>query len=564
MVKKYLRGINVSFLLLIIISTFSSCANEMNILDGNNNEQINFSVSVPEWKNNDNNSNQDSRATPISGTSLGTSSTFNMIADVNNGSNSYGTIINNEAVSFINSMWQTTIPHYWSGITNKTVNFYAYYPTSISSNISYAAGSVPTLSYTVPNDAVNQIDIMTATANNVNGNTNSSTSLTFSHIFAAVQFSIGSAGMPTGTITGITLNNILYKGVYNFNGTWIQDATSKTSFSQTVLVPTNAGTSITSGTLIFMMMPQTLGSDASIIVTYSNGGTLTKSISGVWTAGNIYTYNISKTISVANFDYTGNMQSYTIPLNGTYKIECWGAQGGPNGCKGGYTSGEIKQTEGSVLYIYVGQKGQTCPGFSTGGAGWNGGGNANTTASTAATRGGGGGATDIRTISGIWNNSNSLKSRIMVAGGGGGIGQSYYALYGYAGGISGGYIGSIGPAGKGGTQLLGGAGGYDSKYGTAFSGGFGYGGQGLAFGSGGGGGYYGGGGGVQSDSGDGAGGGGSSYISGHSDCAVYSLIYTFSKTIIIDGNTSMPSPSGGTETGHTGNGYARITFVSAN
>ena len=51
MVKKFLRGINVSFLLLIIISTFSSCANEMNVFGGNNNERINFLVSVPEWKN---------------------------------------------------------------------------------------------------------------------------------------------------------------------------------------------------------------------------------------------------------------------------------------------------------------------------------------------------------------------------------------------------------------------------------------------------------------------------------------------------------------------------------
>ena len=30
------------------------------------------------------------------------------------------------------------------------------------------------------------------------------------------------------------------------------------------------------------------------------------------------------------------------------------------------------------------------------------------------------------------------------------------------------------------------------------------------------------------------------------------------------GNASMPTPGGGTETGHSGNGYARITFVSAN
>ena len=564
MIKKFLRGINESLLLFIIISTFSSCANEMNIFEGNNNKQINFSVSVPEWKNTDSlATTKISRSTPITDISFGADKSFNLIADLNDGAGNYSTLINSQAVSYTNNIWKTSNDYYWSGTANKTISFYAYYPSTIS-NVSHTAGFSPTLSYTVPDNVTDQIDIMAATNNNVSGNTNSSSSLTFNHIFAAVQFNIASSGMPNGTITGIALNNILCKGTYNFNGTWTQDATTKKYFSQTVSSSTSGGTVITSGATTFMMMPQTLGSDASITVTYSNSGTLTKSISGTWTAGNIYTYNISKTIPVAIFDYTGSVQSYTIPLDGTYKIECWGAQGGPNGCKGGYTSGEIKQVKGAIFLIYVGQKGQICPGLSTGGSGWNGGGNANTPGSTSATRGGGGGATDIRIISGTWDNSTSLKSRIMVAGGGGGIGQSYYALYGYAGGITGGYIGSIGPAGKGGMQSSGGAGGSDSKYGTAFSGGFGYGGQGLAFGSGGGGGYYGGGGGVQSDSGDGAGGGGSSYISGYSGCTVYSTTYTFFNAIMVDGNASMPTPTGGTETGHAGNGYARITFVSAN
>lgn len=47
----------------------------------------------------------------------------------------------------------------------------------------------------------------------------------------------------------------------------------------------------------------------------------------------------------------------------------------------------------------------------------------------------------------------------------------------------------------------------------------------------------------------GAGGGGSSYISGLENAST------------IDGRNSMPSISGGTETGHSGNGYARITLV---
>ena len=127
MVKKFLRGINVSLLLLIIISTFSSCANEMNIFEGNNNKQINFSVSVPEWKATDSlATTKTSRAMPITDTSFGTDKSFNLIADQNDGAGNYNTLIDKESVSFINNIWQTTPSHYyWSGITNKTINFYA-------------------------------------------------------------------------------------------------------------------------------------------------------------------------------------------------------------------------------------------------------------------------------------------------------------------------------------------------------------------------------------------------------------------------------------------------------
>jgi len=66
---------------------------------------------------------------------------------------------------------------------------------------------------------------------------------------------------------------------------------------------------------------------------------------------------------------------------------------------------------------------------------------------------------------------------------------------------------------------------------------------------GGGGGFFGGAGGVQTGIGQGS--GGSGYINS-------SLL---SSTSTIAGNTSMPATTGGTETGHRGDGYARITFV---
>jgi hypothetical protein len=48
----------------------------------------------------------------------------------------------------------------------------------------------------------------------------------------------------------------------------------------------------------------------------------------------------------------------------------------------------------------------------------------------------------------------------------------------------------------------------------------------------------------------GGGGGGSAYVN------------TLTSTSLIVGNATMPSITGGTETGHEGNGYARITKIA--
>ncbi|WP_081618608.1 fimbrillin family protein [Segatella paludivivens] len=561
MVKKFLRGINVSFLLLIIISTFSSCANEMNVFEGNDNRQINFSVSVPEWKNIDSlATTKTSRAMPVGGTSLSTSNTFNLIADQNDGAGNYSTLINSQAVSYTNNIWKTSNDYYWSGIANKTISFYAYYPSTIS-NVSHTAGSSPTLSYTVPDNVSDQIDIMTATGTNVSGNTNSSTPLTFNHIFSAVQFNIGSSGMPNGTITGISLNNILYNGTYNFNGTWTQDATTKKSFSQTVSSSTTAGTTITSGATTFMMMPQTLGSDASITVTYSNGGTLTKSISGTWTAGNIYTYNISKTIPVANFGYTGSVQTYTVPLTGTYNLEVWGAQGNDGSLgKGGYSYGTVSLTKNTILYIYVGGQGgnptfsadysYSVSGKSIGGTGgYNGGGKGGDGYPTFAAGGGGGGATHIARTTGLLSALSTNQSSVLIVAGGG-ASTSYSGTGGSGGGTNGiscvnAYYTSAGGGQTSGFQFGQGQAGYTK---TAY-------GSGGAEGNGGAGGGWYGGYACQTGSGNSTniGGGGGS---GHIGSGVTGST--------IAGNTSFTDYDGTAVTGHAGNGYARITFVSAN
>ena len=258
---------------------------------------------------------------------------------------------------------------------------------------------------------------------------------------------------------------------------------------------------------------------------------------------------------VWNFAYTGGQQTFNIPCDGKYKLEVWGAQGGYRsstsyGGYGGYSVGNINIEEGKTLYIYAGGAGNT--GGTSGG--FNGGGSRSTYS-------GGGGASDIRV------NSTSLYARVIVAGGGGSDGATSKGG-GYGGGSDGQtrseYYGS---GGGGGSQIAGGAGG------SSNSGSFGQGGQGLysssGYGGAGGGGWYGGGGTYPDGSGDDdrGGGGGSGYIYTSSTASNYpsgcllNSSYYLTDAALYSGNTTFPSTSGGTETGHQGNGYVKITLL---
>ena len=264
----------------------------------------------------------------------------------------------------------------------------------------------------------------------------------------------------------------------------------------------------------------------------------------------------------SEFSYTGDEQMYVVPENGSYQIELWGAAGNYGDTtpgKGAYTKGIINLTKGTKLYIYVG-------GFN----GYNGGGGSSTNRS-------GGGATDIRLTDGT--DFDSLKSRIMVAAGGGG--HEHGAPGGTINGINGGHhsVVSDSYSGRGATQTSGGI--ANSNGGTVGS--FGQGGNGTTYSDGhlggsGGGGYYGGSG-ARWHAG---GGSGSSFISGYEGCNAISeqstadnIIHTgqsihysglsFTDSEMIAGNSEMPThDESGVMTGNDGNGYAKISMISSN
>lgn len=283
------------------------------------------------------------------------------------------------------------------------------------------------------------------------------------------------------------------------------------------------------------------------------------------------------------FAYRNSAQSKTIEVSGYYYLQVWGAQGGYRSSstyagKGGYSKGYVYLNQGDIIYIYTGGAG----GSGTSGCGstickggYNGGGYRYKYY-------GGGGGTDIRI------NSTSLYARVIVAGGGGSDGATNKKGM-YGGGTKGGsstenYTANTNYCGKGGTQTYSGysasytittqaTSGLNSNSKNYYAGGFGFGGGGVylssGYGGAGGGGWYGGSGNVPDSTGDDdrGGGGGSGYVYTSSTASSYpsgcllNSSYYMSNAATYAGNTSFESTTGGSETGHSGNGYAKVTYV---
>lgn len=276
------------------------------------------------------------------------------------------------------------------------------------------------------------------------------------------------------------------------------------------------------------------------------------------------------------FDYTGSEQTYTVKLDGKYKLEVWGAQGGSYnseyyGGYGGYSVGTVELKKNQMIYVYVGGQGTILTdnsdyipgGFNGGGRGANK--NANVTSTS------GGGATHVATKSGLLSSLEGYKDNILIVSAGGG-GTSYQSgTYSGVGGSGGGYIGSDGTntmtdykPGAGGTQSSGGnsGGGVANNQERGTSGSFGQGGNGNYYSGGGGAGLYGGGASNQSGAG-----GGSSYI-GNSLLSDKSMYYYCSsscntstavstKTV----STTCVDETAKKNCAKLGNGYVKITYV---
>ena len=293
-----------------------------------------------------------------------------------------------------------------------------------------------------------------------------------------------------------------------------------------------------------------------------------------------------------NFEYTGTVEQFIVPISGLYKLEAWGAQGGDapenisgnkkmdyvEGGKGGYSVGNIFLEKGQTIYVVVGGKGKelnNSPRGSVAKGGYNGGGDSLADDITN-NQGSGGGATHFAINSNLGelkNYSENQDDILLVAGGGGGSYNSssiyYYSSGGYGGGenggnaiiyfntkyrssaaVSGGFVYSQGFIIPGGGQ--------DSVLSdnTYLYGTFGKGTDAIknntGSDSGAGSGWYGGAKLLRSTGAGGmSGGGGSGHVNTN---------YVDGQTI--SGTNTFISPNFESETGHSGDGYARITLIN--
>ena len=265
------------------------------------------------------------------------------------------------------------------------------------------------------------------------------------------------------------------------------------------------------------------------------------------------------------------MQTFTAPVDGVYKLEVWGAQGGGyagyhnwlKGAKGGYSKCKYQISSNQVLYIVVGESGgngSTTANSPSQNKTYNGGGAAGAHCNGLFYAGAGGGASHIATTNkGELKDYKSNQSELLIVAGGGGGTVWYNDCPTFTGGVGGGLSGGNGISFEmtftayGGTQTD----GYE----------FGQGQDGLHPTQQGG---------MSSD--EGCGGGGGGYFGGKSSNATQSWGRCYNTgggggsghintTLTTNGTTiagdqTFSKPGGGTETGHEGDGYAIISWIS--
>ena len=236
------------------------------------------------------------RGTPVS--DLTTYGTFHVVCDRDDMPNAF--FMDVDVTEKSGGLWGTEPTYYWPG-AGPTLTFYAWAPGDVYTNPTKDL----TFTYTVPDAAADQKDLLVAKTAALDGDYNQAVDLAFDHICTAVKFVVGSE-MQAGTIESVTLKGVYNKGTYDMTtAEWDLTNSPLVDFTQTLDIQTDGnetdGTAITTPEGTFMMLPQTLPDGATVEVVFTDGvtgtdRTLSATIEGSdWPQGKTVTYKLSVT-----------------------------------------------------------------------------------------------------------------------------------------------------------------------------------------------------------------------------------------------------------------------------
>ena len=220
-------------------------------------------------------------------------------------------------------------------------------------------GGYPYMEYTVPQDAKDQRDIVTAAWSGQEGvhygegMQAPAVQLAFRHILTAVRFRAGFACK----VTSLSLKGASGGGTYTFSSGWTELKGAQEYAFYFDGKECAAGGDITGEEETLMMVPQTLGENAAIELTYLEGGeerTLTFSLEGkVWEEGKMVTYTLHGGeapeyvyLDLAAGDVTISSSTYS----GSYYRTTEDGEGNPVTEKVSVSGGV--HTSGTTYYIY--------------------------------------------------------------------------------------------------------------------------------------------------------------------------------------------------------------------
>ncbi len=294
---------NYATLSLLLLCCLVGCNNNDSLIDLTPANQIGISVSYDEAF---------TRGTPLTDSNqLSDMGVFGYYTGVgtdnwsSNGSTATPNFMNNQkvvnqGVGSGGNYWQYSPAQYWPPQQDANISFFAYSPYATSTNgisIASTTGGI-SLNYNVPTECANQPDLVLAVPQtDLNITHEGDVNFQMQHALTCIGFSAIGSGI---SITSIQLNNISTSGQVTVDPTtgnlsWTIGAT-QSSFQA---IPNNVTLqetlqSIISSNGFLMMVPQTLGSNAKLVVTDSGGGTTTFNLAGqVWEAGQKINYNLN-------------------------------------------------------------------------------------------------------------------------------------------------------------------------------------------------------------------------------------------------------------------------------